>query len=349
MKKILMTVAAVALSASAAFGADLKLAKAPPPPPPPPSPWDVAFGGAVMSDYIWRGITQSGHNPSVAAYTELRYNWSPSLQFYGGISAESIQFPNRAAAEVDYYGGVRPTFGPVALDFGYWYYSYPGGSCYQNTSTFNPTVSNATTPFTCNGGGPGGVINGALPNGAVAKRDWSFYEVYAKGTWTINPQWALGATYFGTPNILNTGAPGNYVSGTAKYTAPDAWKIWNAVGWYVSGEVGEQFLGTSDAFYGTGVTNPNAVGAKFQNGVRYSDYTTWNVGIGLTWKVFTFDLRYYDTSLTKSACAVYTSSQTASFNATQVSQVNPVGLQSNWCGSTVVAKLAFDLTLDSLK
>src|SRR5215469_5571691 len=76
MKKFLMTVAAVALSASAAFGADLKLAKAPPPPPPPPSPWDVAFGGAVMSDYMFRGITQSGHNPSVAAYTELRYNLS---------------------------------------------------------------------------------------------------------------------------------------------------------------------------------------------------------------------------------------------------------------------------------
>ena len=143
--------------------------------------------------------------------------------------------------------------------------------------------------------------------------------------WTINPQWALGANYYGTPNILNTGAPGNYVSGTLKYTAPDAWKIWNAVGWYVSGEAGEQFLGTSDAFYGTGVTNPNAVGAQFQNGVRYSDYATWNVGIGLTWKVFTFDLRYYDTSLTKSACAVYTSSQTASFNRAQVSQVNPAG------------------------
>ena len=217
MKKILMTVAAVALSASAAFGADLKLAKAPPPPPPPPSPWDVAFGGAVMSDYIWRGITQSGHNPSVAAYTELRYNWSPSLQFYGGISAESIQFPNRAAAEVDYYGGVRPTFGPVALDFGYWYYDYPGGSCFQNV-TPPSALTNAANAFTCN--------NGALPNGAVAKRDWSFYEVYAKGVWTINPQWALGANYYGTPNILNTGAPGNYVSGTLKYTAPDAWKMW---------------------------------------------------------------------------------------------------------------------------
>ena len=121
MKRFLMTVAAVTLSASAALGADLKLTKAPPPPPPAPSPWDVAFGAAIMSDYIWRGITQSGHNPSVAAYTELRYNLSPNWQFYGGISAESIQFPNRAAAEVDYYGGVRPTIGPVALDFGYWY------------------------------------------------------------------------------------------------------------------------------------------------------------------------------------------------------------------------------------
>jgi uncharacterized protein (TIGR02001 family) len=339
MKKILMTVAAVALSASAAFGADLKLAKAPPPPPPPPSPWDVAFGGAVMSDYIWRGITQSGHNPSVAAYTELRYNWSPSLQFYGGISAESIQFPNRAAAEVDYYGGVRPTFGPVAFDVGYWYYSYPGGSCFQNNNApfAGGAFTNSTGPFTCN--------NGTLPNGAVAKRDWSFYEGYAKALWTINPQWAIGANYYGTPNILNTGSPGNYVSGTVKFTAPDAWKIWNAVGWYVSAEAGEQFLGTSDAFYGTGIP-----GNPFQNGVRYADYGTWNVGVGLTWKVFTLDVRYYDTSLTQSQCAVYTSSQTSAVSTSVLgSSNNPGGLVSNWCGSTVVAKLAFDMTLDSLK
>jgi hypothetical protein len=343
-----MTVAAVALSASAAFGADLKLAKAPPPPPPAPSPWDVAFGGAVMSDYIWRGITQSGHNPSVAAYTELRYNLNSNWQFYGGISAESIQFPNRAAAEVDYYGGVRPTFGPLALDFGYWYYSYPGGSCFQNTQTLSVST-NAAPPFTCNGGIAPGGPNGAFPNGLTAKRDWSFYEVYSKGTWTINPQWALGWNYFATPNILNTGSPGNYVSGTAKFTAPDAWKLWGAVGWYVSGEAGEQFLGTSDGFYGTGVGTPGAVGNQFQFGVRYADYTTWNVGVGLTWKVFTLDVRYYDTSLTQSQCAVYTSSQTAAFNAGQVSQFNPAGAVSNWCGSTVVAKLAFDMTLDSLK
>ncbi len=335
MKKILMTAAAVALSASAAFGADLKLAKAPPPPPPTPSPWDIAFGGALMSDYIWRGITQSGHNPSVAAYSELRYNYSSSLQFYGGISGESIQFPNRAAAEIDLYGGVRPTFGPVAFDLGYWYYDYPGGECFQNTTLTAPLLTNAANPFTCS--------NGALPNGAVAKRDWNFYELYAKALWTINPQWALGVNYYGTPNILNTGSPGNYVSGTVKYTSP--WQLWNVIGWYASGELGEQFLGTSDAFYGTGI-----VGNAFQNGVRYADYATWNVGVGFTWKVFTLDVRYYDTDLSKANCAVYTSSQTASVSTSLIGSANnPGGLQSNWCGSTVVAKLAFDLTLDSLK
>jgi hypothetical protein len=158
-----------------------------------------------MTDYIWRGITQSAHNPSVTAYTELRYNYSPTLQFYGALSGESISFPNRAAAEIDMYAGVRPTFGPLALDFGYWNYYYPGGQCF-----FSPFV-----------GGPVNLnCNPALPNGAVAKQNWNFYEVYAKALYTFNPQWAAGANYYYSPNILNTGAQGNYVSGTLKFTSP---------------------------------------------------------------------------------------------------------------------------------
>jgi uncharacterized protein (TIGR02001 family) len=89
-------------------------------PPAPPNPWDVAFGGGITSDYIFRGITQSNHKPSVAAYFEPRYNVTKDLQYYVGIAGESISFPNRAAAEVDIFGGVRPTFGPLALDFGVW-------------------------------------------------------------------------------------------------------------------------------------------------------------------------------------------------------------------------------------
>jgi len=65
--------------------------------------------------------------------------------------------------------------------------------------------------------------------------------------------------------------------------------------------------------------------------------------------VFTLDIRYWDSSLTPSQCSVWTSAQTASFNPGTISIYNPAGLNSNWCGSTVVAKLAFDMTLDSLK
>ena len=83
-----------------------------------------------MNDYNFRGITQSAHNPSTQAGFELRYNQSSSLQYYAGISGESIDFPNNAAAEIDFYGGFRPTFDKLALDFGFWYYWYPGGNCY---------------------------------------------------------------------------------------------------------------------------------------------------------------------------------------------------------------------------
>ena len=66
-------------------------------------------------------------------------------------------------------------------------------------------------------------------------------------------------------------------------------------------------------------------------------------------RVFTLDVRYYDTNMSAANCAVYTSSQTAALSPSAVSAVNPGGLTSNWCGSTVVGKLSFDLTLDSLK
>lgn len=53
--------------------------------------------------YNFRGITQSNHKPSVAAYLQPRYNINADLQAYVGLSGESISFPNRAAAEVDFY------------------------------------------------------------------------------------------------------------------------------------------------------------------------------------------------------------------------------------------------------
>ena len=117
MKKVALLATALTMFSGSVMAADMAVKAVKAPPPAPYDPWDIAFGGAIMNDYIFRGVTQSNHKPSVAAYFEPRFNVSKDLQLYVGLSAESISFPNRAAAEVDVYGGIRPTFGAFAFDW----------------------------------------------------------------------------------------------------------------------------------------------------------------------------------------------------------------------------------------
>ncbi len=139
MKKMVLVAALLAVTSGSTFAADM-VTKAKPMAPAAFDPWDFAFGSAMMSDYVFRGITQSNHKPSVAAYFEPRYNLNKDLQLYIGTSGESISFPNRAAAEIDVYGGIRPTFGAFAFDFGVFGYLYPGGHL---LSTVRPSASQA--------------------------------------------------------------------------------------------------------------------------------------------------------------------------------------------------------------
>jgi len=323
MKKlVLSTVAALAVGGVApALAADLPAKAAPAPAVvAAPSPWDIAFGAAGMNDYVFRGITQSNHKPSVAAYVEPRYNVTKDFQLYVGTSGESISFTNHAAAEIDFYGGARWTLGPVVLDGGFWYYYYPGGQC-MNVA---PLCDVTNLPLNQN----------------TLKADVSFWEAYFKPTWNINDQWAVGLNEFYSPSFLNSGAWGNYFSGTVKFTAPSAW-AWGTLGWYVSGEFGRQWFGTTDSFYGL-------PGTIYAAGIPYTSYNTWNIGGGLTWKQFTLDLRYSDTNLSKGDCSAFTGDFTAS-GTTNVTAINPLGLGSNWCGATFIAKLSVDLTAANLK
>ena len=332
MKKLVLAAAVLAMTAGSAFAADMPVKAVKVPPPAPFDPWDIAFGSAIMNDYVFRGVTQSNHNPSVAAYFEPRYNFNKDLQLYIGSSFESISFPNRAAAETDIYGGIRPTFGAFAFDFGLFGYLYPGGSCF-NAGAF-PGSGIPGSELNC-------ILNGNLPvNGNVAKRNASFFEAYGKLNYTINDNWAVGVNEYYSPNMLNLGAWGDYASITAKYTAPATIFGTSGVGMYVSGEFGRQWLGRSDAFYG--VVSPLA---NFAAGVQEPSYDTWNIGIGFTYKVFTLDLRYSDTDLSKANCNVYTSDfSTRNFSPSFVTATNPGGFGSNWCGATGIVKLSADLT-----
>jgi Bacterial protein of unknown function (Gcw_chp) len=329
MKKVGLTIAAVLALGGSAYAADLKMpVKAVAPVV--VSPWDFAFGASITNDYRFRGIAQSNRQPSVAAYFEPRYNVNDSLQLYVGVGGASISFPNRAAAEIDVYGGIRPTFGAFAFDFGVFGYLYPGGRCFFGAAV--DTAGNLLDPDCA--------INVIAPSGNVIKKDLSFFEVYGKVLYTINDNWALGANYYYTPSFLNSGADGNYVSGTVKWTAPGT-LLPMGLGMYISGEFGRQFLGTSDSFYGTGIASPLG-GGPFPFGINYRDYNTWNAGIGFTYKVFTLDLRYSGTDLNKGDCNAFTSDQTATFTGS-FTPINPTGFGSKWCGHTFMAKFSADL------
>jgi uncharacterized protein (TIGR02001 family) len=309
MKKIVASlVAAAALCASPAFAADMMPVKARPAPPP-ASPWDVAFGAALMSDYNFRGISQSDRGASVTAYSELRYNVNDNLQFYIASQYYAVNLPTHPSCECDFYGGVRPTIGAFAFDFGAIYYHYPRERQVFLTTATSMTPTFVTTPF------------------IWTLRDTDFWEVYGKVTWEImKDRFAVGANVYYSPSWLNSDADGTFASVTAKVTMPSfnlALAGNKEIGWYVSGEFGHYWLGTSNALLGT---------------VNYPDYATWNVGIAFTHKVFTLDLRYYDTDLTKQECFTNTGDLRGLTGGT-----NPAG-QSKWCNATFIAAAKFDLT-----
>ena len=337
MEKMALLATTLAMVSAPALAADMSLKAVKAPPPPAFEPWDIAFGSALMNDYIFRGITQSNHKPSVAAYFEPRYNINKDVQLYIGTAGESISFPNRAAAEIDIYGGIRPTFGMFAFDFGLWGYIYPGGQCFGSQGTTlqgNCAIFGGNTDF--------GEPAGGLPiNGNFAKKSASFYEGYAKVNVTLNDQFQIGLNEYYSPNFLNLGAWGNYASITGKWTAPSTTFGASGFGMYISGEFGRQWLGTSDAFYGT--TVGTAFGGPFPRGIPEPSYNTWNIGVGFTYKVFTLDLRYSDTNLSKGDCNAFTSDYTATRTGF-VTAINPGGFGSNWCGAAGIVKLSADLT-----
>lgn len=205
MKKILGTGVALALMAGTAFAADMPV-KAPIVKAVPAPVWDIAIGGAIASDYNFRGISQSDRGFSPSAYFEFQYNWAFG-QSYVGIGALGVDFASAfgfsdPAAEVDLYAGFRKSFGTLAFDVGYLYYWYP-------KELFNT--------------------------------DW--FEVYGKVAWSVTKDLTIGGAVYYTPDLLNLSlfTAGNanvsamYWEANAKWVTPLSF---NGVGMFVSGAVG---------------------------------------------------------------------------------------------------------------
>jgi uncharacterized protein (TIGR02001 family) len=88
----------------------------------------VSFNIGAASDYVFRGVSQTDENAQIYGGADLS-----SGIFYAGVWASNVDFGDSTDAEVDVYVGVKPTAGPVSLDFAALYYGYvnaPGGSDY---------------------------------------------------------------------------------------------------------------------------------------------------------------------------------------------------------------------------
>ena len=122
---LLTTVTVALLTAGSAGAIEEAIAPETKPTPAPPSPdaapaFDLSFGAALTTNYISRGITQSGNNPAIQGYIE------PSIgPLYFNVWSSNVDFgEDFEGAEIDTALGIRPEFGPLSLDLGYVHYFY---------------------------------------------------------------------------------------------------------------------------------------------------------------------------------------------------------------------------------
>ena len=291
--KLLASSVLVMASAFAAQAADLPSKKSPVAAPVVASPWDFMVSGALTTNYIFRGISQSNNNFSVNATGELRYNFTDSYQGYVGVAGNSIKLTPvdvNPTMELDVFGGLRSTWGAFSLDVGAYGYLYPG-------------LGQTPTP------------------GGIWVTNPSWFEIYGIAGYNITDAFSIGANLRYTPSYIDTHAPGTYASLTAKYTIGD---------FALSGELGRQFLGTTDAAH--------APYFPVIGGRNLPDYTYYNVGASYTYKFATLDLRFHGSSLSKLQCQQITGPTTTPFTGS-----------SKLCGTAVVGTLSFALQGKDLK
>lgn len=131
--------------------------------------------------------------------------------------------------------------------------------------------------------------------GAFDWDDIDYFEFKAAASWSPITNWTLaGAVYYSPDQDL--ASPENVsVEGGIAYTLPQFGIFTPTVG----GQVGFTSASNNSIY-------SDAVGGGFWNGVQ--DYTYWNAGVKLAVEKWTFDLRYWDTSIDRDEALTYSNS-----------------------------------------
>jgi uncharacterized protein (TIGR02001 family) len=136
-------------------------------------PFDLNITSEFTSDYLFRGVTLSGHQPSVSYGLEADHG-----PFYFTFQAYTVDLPTRPSAELDFgVGWCREVLKNVKLNLGLVYYHY------ANEIPFGPVTST------------------------------SYGEAQASIAYEPTEMITLSALYAYSPNYSNTGAWEHYVEG----------------------------------------------------------------------------------------------------------------------------------------
>lgn len=151
--------------------------------------WSLTLGGT--SDYIFRGFSNSNRSPALQGSLDVSYGIA-----YAGIFLSRVDYPNFGVAnsncgpgvdpilaatgcptgdvgtaEVDYYMGVKPVWGPLTYDFGLIYYTFPGQRGIANGADYFELKAGAS-------GSPFKNVTLALTNYYTPNAEWRAGDVY---------------------------------------------------------------------------------------------------------------------------------------------------------------------------
>ena len=219
-----------------------------------PTPtWTFPSSISLVSDYIWRGQTQTWGKPAVQAGIEADH----ASGFYAGFWGSNVSshwLPN-ANLETDWSIGFRNTFmTDFKYDVGGTYIYYPGAD-FSKVPAATTTVGGVNTPF-----------NSSKLNSVelYASLGWKWFMI--KGGimptkfygWNVNNSGYAcgpgntGCPFPGDPNARVTGSTtgSGYVMGSVSYDLP--------AGFNIAGQVGREMIANSTGldwtWYQVGVT-----------------------------------------------------------------------------------------------
>jgi uncharacterized protein (TIGR02001 family) len=174
-----------------------------------------------VTDYIFRGVSNSGNNPAAQPEFDLTYGmfyagiWGSNVDF-GGALTPSGSLKDVATIEIDYYAGITPKWKNITFNIAGLYYTYPGA--------FDPAG------------------------------EFDYFELKTGLSWT-GGNWTLGVVNYWSPEYFGEVGESDAVEGSVAYAFSG--KLFNFFSPTISGGVGYwgfEELTTDYTYWNAGLT-----------------------------------------------------------------------------------------------